>query len=282
MIHIWDEDFSRRVEESFHEAYMTHTSTSPNYQILASLDLARRQVEFEGYELVQKSVEMAMPIRAQVTDHPLLQRYFSILAVKDLMPTKYRPSGIELYYDTVRGWIQMEEAWRGDEFVLDPTHITLYIGKTGIDGDTFKNRYLMDQFGIQINKTTRNTVLLMTNIGTTKSSVAYLIGALINIARQLERDELAHSEVEKALYAQQVNTLTEELPPLPDFSHFHPAFQPSSKTPEGISAPPILPPTTRPPASFLKWMAPSAAPWSPIGKWSRLLLLSLTPLVSPF
>jgi len=43
MIHIFDEDFSQRNEESFHEAYMTHTSTSPNYQILASLDLGRRQ-----------------------------------------------------------------------------------------------------------------------------------------------------------------------------------------------------------------------------------------------
>ena len=39
MIHVWDQDFSQKVEETFHEAYMTHTSTSPNYQILASLDL---------------------------------------------------------------------------------------------------------------------------------------------------------------------------------------------------------------------------------------------------
>ena len=43
MIHVWDQDFSQKVEATFHEAYMTHTSTSPNYQILASLDLGRRQ-----------------------------------------------------------------------------------------------------------------------------------------------------------------------------------------------------------------------------------------------
>jgi len=30
----------------------------------------------------------------------------------------------------------------------------------------------MDKFGIQANKTSRNTVLFMTNIGTTRSSVA--------------------------------------------------------------------------------------------------------------
>ncbi len=40
MIHVTDQDFSQKAEETFHEAYMTHTSTSPNYQILASLDLA--------------------------------------------------------------------------------------------------------------------------------------------------------------------------------------------------------------------------------------------------
>jgi arginine/lysine/ornithine decarboxylase len=39
MIHVFDQDFSHLNEEAFREAYMTHTSTSPNYQILASLDI---------------------------------------------------------------------------------------------------------------------------------------------------------------------------------------------------------------------------------------------------
>ena len=47
MIQIWDEEFSRRVADNFQEAYMTHTTTSANYQILASLDVGRRQVELE-------------------------------------------------------------------------------------------------------------------------------------------------------------------------------------------------------------------------------------------
>ena len=44
----------------------------------------------------------------------------------------------------------------------------------------------MDHYGIQINKTSRNTVLFMTNIGTTRSSVAYLIEVLVKIATELE------------------------------------------------------------------------------------------------
>ena len=39
---------------------MTHTSTSPNYQILASLDVGRAQAELEGYQLVQRQAELAM------------------------------------------------------------------------------------------------------------------------------------------------------------------------------------------------------------------------------
>ena len=58
MIHVHDQDFAHKVEESFHEAYMTHTSTSPNYQILASLDLGRRQASLEGFELVAKQIEL--------------------------------------------------------------------------------------------------------------------------------------------------------------------------------------------------------------------------------
>src|SRR5690606_31604315 len=59
MIHVRDQDFERLAEDSFQEAYMTYTSTSPNYQILASLDVGRRQVELEGYEMVKRNVQLA-------------------------------------------------------------------------------------------------------------------------------------------------------------------------------------------------------------------------------
>ncbi len=66
MIHVYDQQFRHKVQEPFNEAFMTHTSTSPNYQILASLDIGRRQVELEGFEMVQKQIELAMAIRERV------------------------------------------------------------------------------------------------------------------------------------------------------------------------------------------------------------------------
>ena len=233
MIHVYDQDFKQKVEEAFHEAYMTHTSTSPNYQILASLDVGRRQVELEGYELVQKQVDHAMALRESIATHALLKKYFHFLTTGDLIPKEYRPSGIEAYFDSEQRWARMEECWQTDEFVVDPTRLTLAIGPTGIDGDTFKHDYLMEKYGIQINKTSRNTVLFMTNIGTTRSSVAYLIEILVKIAQELDERNEDMSPQETRLHQLKVEGLTKRLPALPDFSHFHHFFRAGSTTPEG-------------------------------------------------
>jgi len=236
MIHIHDQDYKSKVEESFHEAFMTHTSTSPNYQIIASLDVGRRQVELEGFEMVQKQVELAMILREKVASHPLLKRWFRVLTAKDMIPEKYRQSGIQAYFEPDRGWNDIWDAWAQDEFALDATRVTLLIGRLGVDGDTFKNRDLMDRFGIQINKTSRNTVLFMTNIGTTRSSLAYLIEVLVKIADDMEEQLADASPHEIKLHERKVKSLLEELPPLPDFSRFHVAFNPGrdTQTPEGL------------------------------------------------
>ncbi len=233
MIHIWDNDFRRKSESTFLEAYMTHTSTSPNYQMLASLDAGRRQVQFEGFELVEKSIELAMTLRAKIHDNPLLNKYFDVLTIQDFIPDQYRQTGLNEYYDNDEGWNRMEEAWEADEFVLDPTKITLHIGRTGVDGDTFKNTYLMDQFNIQINKTSRNTVLFMTNIGTTRGSVTYLTNALLRIAKDLEARVKAMNKRELGILKKRIHSLTNEVPPLPDFSHFHHSFQAVPGVPGG-------------------------------------------------
>jgi arginine decarboxylase len=233
MIHVHDQDFKGEVEQAFHEAYMTHTSTSPNYQIIASLDVGRRQVELEGFEFVQRQVEAAMSMRRAIATHPLLQKYFKVLASGDMISEEFRESGVASYFEADQGWTDMWECWARDEFVLDPTRVTLAVGGTGWDGDTFKTSILMDKYGIQINKTSRNTVLFMTNIGTTRSSVAYLIEVLVKIAQELDDLLDDASKMEKLAFARRVRNLVEDVPPLPDFSRFHAAFRTDDVTPEG-------------------------------------------------
>nr|WP_163502362.1 aminotransferase class I/II-fold pyridoxal phosphate-dependent enzyme [Halomonas socia] len=233
MIHVHDQDFRHKVEGPFHEAYMTHTSTSPNYQIVASLDVGRMQAEMEGFELVHAQVETALSLREQLYTNPLLLKYFRVLKNSDMIPLEYRQSGVDTFYDPSTGWNKMEEAWAHDEFVVDPSRITMAIGQTGIDGDAFKNEYLMNKFGIQINKTSRNTVLFMTNIGTTRGSIAYLLDVLIKLAKSFDRRWEDSSRPERKIIEHQIRSLTQDLPPLPDFSRFHDAFRPLTASPEG-------------------------------------------------
>jgi len=234
MIHVADQDFEAKVSEVFDEAYLTHTSTSPNYQIVASLDAGRRQVELEGYEMVRRSVQLAMTLRERVRSDESLNRYFRILGPREMIPAAYRPSGLDAYFDADHGGMPLEEAWGGDEFVLDPTRVTLEVGRTGLDGDQFK-QLLMNRYDIQINKTSRNTVLFLVNIGMSRGTIAHLVTVLTKIAAELD-DRLQHaSGTERDLHEGRVRRLMQDLPPLPDFSRFHRAFQEEAEcaTPEG-------------------------------------------------
>lgn len=234
MIHVFDQDFEQKVAESFHEAYMAHTSTSPNYQILASLDLGRRQVALEGIELVARQIENAMQLRDAIDNHPLLSKYMACLRTSDMIPEEFRASHIGQPLRT--GLRSMVKAWESDEFVLDPSRITLSIGRTGYNGDEFKREQLMDRYGVQINKTSRNTVLFMTNIGTTRSSVAFLVEVLVKIAGELDESLSEFGLAERTRFEKNVRRLTTNTAPLPDFSGFHPVFRDHSgsiETPEG-------------------------------------------------
>ena len=62
----------------------------------------------------------------------------------------------------------MLEAVREDEFFLDPSRLTLACGQSGYDGTQFKLE-LADKWDIQLNKTSRNTVLFQSNINNTRS-----------------------------------------------------------------------------------------------------------------
>jgi hypothetical protein len=127
-------------------------------------------------------------------------------AAADLIPATYRPAGID--QPLRAGLPKMMQAWEMDEFVLDPSRITVYIGGTGIEGDTFKRNHLMDRYGVQINKTSRNTVLFMTTIGTTRSSVAYLIEVLVSLVRELDARVTDMSPAERAAHERAVLRLT--------------------------------------------------------------------------
>ncbi|MGH9578862.1 MAG: hypothetical protein ACRD3R_15605, partial [Terriglobales bacterium] len=233
IIVVADQDFNT-VEAPFKEAFFTHTSTSPNLQIIASLDLARRQVELEGYELVQRAIQLAVEIRREINNHPLISKYFHVATPAEMIPVEYRKSGFTDY--GVPGWSMADtgRALNEDEFFLDPTRITLLCGNAGYDGTQFK-ALLASEYDIQINKTSRNSVLVQININNTRSDMAHLIKSLADMARAIEKRLAEGGEEERAAFKARVKSLVEDVPDLPNFSRFHDAFRddPKSATAEG-------------------------------------------------
>ncbi|WNC94159.1 decarboxylase [Paraburkholderia sp. FT54] len=222
------------VEAQFKEAFFTHTSTSPNLQIIASIDVARRQMELEGYELVQRAIQLAIEIRREINHHPLISRFFRAATPAEMIPEAFRKSGFADYGMAGKTIADATQALRDDEFFLDPTRITLLCGNAGYDGTRFKG-LLAETYDIQINKTSRNSVLVQININNTRSDMAHLIKALADISRGLERELEQGGETARSSFEARVKTLVEDVPELPNFSHFHKALRENSEsaTPEG-------------------------------------------------
>jgi arginine decarboxylase len=89
MIHINDPDFK---EHLFRENFNMHTSTSPQYGLIASLDVARKQAVMEGYKLLSRTLELAAELRKQINATGV----FRCLELEDLLPPETRDDGIRL------------------------------------------------------------------------------------------------------------------------------------------------------------------------------------------
>ncbi|WP_274629851.1 decarboxylase [Arvimicrobium flavum] len=233
MVLVKDVDYFT-VESQFREAVFTHASTSPNQQLIASLDIARRQMELEGYGLVANAIAIALAIRHEVNSHPLISKYFKVLGAEGMIPAEFRNSGFVDFLEPGVTWVDQVRSMREDEFCLDPTRITLVCGTAGFDGTEFK-ALLANTYDIQLNKTSRNSVLLQSNINNTRSDIAHLIRVLLEISHGIEARFAQGGQVGRDAFDARVKSLMKDVPDLPNFSHFHQIFRGDAGklTPEG-------------------------------------------------
>jgi arginine decarboxylase len=223
MLFVKDVEF-HSVEAQFREAVFTHASTSPNQQLIASLDVARRQMELEGYGLVHNAIEVALAIRQAVAEHPLISKYFHVLGADKMVPMEFRQSGFTDYLDPKTNWAVAHRSLKEDEFCLDPTRMTLVCGTAGFDGTQFKG-ILASRYNIQLNKTSRNSVLLQSNINNTRSDIAHLIRVLVEISGEIDQRLAQGGSNVRQTFDARVKSLMTDVPDLPNFSHFHDAFR---------------------------------------------------------
>ncbi|MGH8753808.1 MAG: aminotransferase class I/II-fold pyridoxal phosphate-dependent enzyme, partial [Burkholderiales bacterium] len=154
MIHVNDADFNEHI---FRENFNMHTSTSPQYSMIASLDIARKQAVMEGYKLLSRTLALAKELRTQINSTGV----FRVLGLDDLLP------------DDVRA----------DNIKLDPTKVTVDISRCGYTVEDLQQE-LFERYNIQVEKSTFNTLTLLLTIGTTRSKVSRLYDALMRIARE--------------------------------------------------------------------------------------------------
>jgi len=154
MIHVNDPDFNEHI---FRENFNMHTSTSPQYSMIASLDVARQQAVMEGYKLLSRTLALAQELRQQINSSGV----FRVLELEDLLPD-------EVKHDNVQ---------------LDPTKVTVDISECGYTVEELQHE-LFERYNIQVEKSTFNTLSLLLTIGTTRSKVSRLYDALMRIARE--------------------------------------------------------------------------------------------------
>jgi arginine decarboxylase len=155
MIHVNDPDFD---EQRFREHFNMHASTSPQYAIIASLDVARKQMSMEGFDLLQETLTLAERLRKSINATGV----FRVLEMEDMLAS-------ELADDSIR---------------LDPSKVTVDISRTGLSADAVQLE-LFDTYNIQVEKTTFNTISLLLTIGTTMGKVMRLENALKRMAKEV-------------------------------------------------------------------------------------------------
>jgi arginine decarboxylase len=152
MIHVNDPDFD---EHRFRENLNMHTSTSPQYSMIASLDVARKQMSMEGYAQLSRCIDIADRLRAGIAQTEV----FRVLELDDMLPDELADDGIK----------------------LDPTKLSIDVSASGMSARQLQLE-LFAHYGIQVEKVTHSTLSVLVTLGATESKVMRLLNALSKLA----------------------------------------------------------------------------------------------------
>ncbi len=144
---------ARIPQENVKQTLNLTRTTSPSYILMASLDVARKQLALWGDELLEETLELARYARREINE------------IEGLYAFDHNLSGTSGIYD------------------LDETKLAIYVGKLGVTGFALE-RELMTRFGIGLELADLNNVLALITIGDTKQSVDKLINALKTIVQE--------------------------------------------------------------------------------------------------
>ncbi len=185
---VQDADSIQLDRDVFNEAYLMHTSTSPQYSIIASCDVAAAMMEAPGGTvLVEESIMEALDFRRamrKVDEEWGADWWFKVWGPNDLSE-----EGIE---EREAWMLKANERWHGfgnlaEGFnMLDPIKATIITPGLDVDGDfsdefgipaAIVTRYLAEH-GVIVEKTGLYSFFIMFTIGITKGRWNTMVAAL--------------------------------------------------------------------------------------------------------
>lgn len=196
MIHVQDGGKRQLDRDRFNEAFMMHISTSPQYGIIASLDVASAMMEGPaGRSLIQETFDEALSFRRALAN--LRQN----LSVDDWWFSIWQPPRAEGTDDVVtQDWLLQPQAdWHGfgdvaeDYVLLDPIKVTLVTPGLTADGKLDErgipaavvSKFLWER-GLVVEKTGLYSFLVLFSMGITKGKWSTLLTELLEFKRSYD------------------------------------------------------------------------------------------------
>ncbi|MWV12473.1 lysine decarboxylase [Pseudomonas sp. R-28-1W-6] len=190
MIHVQDGGARQLDRERFNEAFMMHISTSPQYGIIASLDVASAMMEGPaGRSLIQETFDEALSFRRALAN--LRQN----LKAEDWWFSIWQPPQAESA-QTGDWLLQPNAAWHGfgeiaeDYVLLDPIKVTLVMPGLSAEGVLAESgipaavvsKFLWER-GLVVEKTGLYSFLVLFSMGITKGKWSTLLTELLEFKR---------------------------------------------------------------------------------------------------
>jgi arginine decarboxylase len=196
MIHVQDGGVRQLDRDRFNEAFMMHISTSPQYGIIASLDVASAMMEGPaGRSLIQETFDEALSFRRALAN--LRQN----LSADDWWFSIWQPAKAEGTDDVVtQDWLLQPQAdWHGfgdvaeDYVLLDPIKVTLVTPGLTADGKldargipaAVVSKFLWER-GLVVEKTGLYSFLVLFSMGITKGKWSTLLTELLEFKRSYD------------------------------------------------------------------------------------------------
>ncbi|SIQ90939.1 Orn/Lys/Arg decarboxylase N-terminal domain-containing protein [Aquipseudomonas alcaligenes] len=192
MIHVQDGGARQLDRDRFNEAFMMHISTSPQYGIIASLDVASAMMEGPaGRSLIQETFDEALSFRRALAN--LRQN----LAADDWWFSIWQPEQAGGEGVHTGDWLLQPNAdWHGfgeiaeDYVLLDPIKVTLVMPGLSADGKLTEagipaavvSKFLWER-GLVVEKTGLYSFLVLFSMGITKGKWSTLLTELLEFKR---------------------------------------------------------------------------------------------------